>query len=105
MADRDKRSEIDKLLAEVEATLNEKPQPARSGGAKQPAQRGGGSNEPAERAGTGFAGRLGTAVIGGAAAAALVWVAFFFLPFLGATSGAAGAFLATFITLLLVRRG
>jgi hypothetical protein len=94
MADRDKRSEIDKLLAEVEATLGDKPVGRQSREASQ----------PAERAGSGFVARVGTAAVGGAVAAGLVWLAFFFLPLLGATSGAAGAFLATFITLLVVRR-
>jgi hypothetical protein len=95
MADRDKRSEIDKLLAEVEATLGDKPA----------APRGRAAGEPVERtSGPGFVARVSTAAVGGAVAAAVVWLAFFFLPFLGATSGAAGAFLATFITLLVVRR-
>jgi hypothetical protein len=94
MADPDKHTDIDKLLAEVERTLGEKP------ATPQPRA----SRAPAERERAGLAARVSTAALAGAVAAAVIWVAFFFLPFLGATSGAAGAFLATFVTLLVVRR-
>jgi hypothetical protein len=104
MAERDKRSEIDKLLAEVEATLGDQPAAPRSGGGSQPAERRRRDTSPAEATGSGLVARVSTAAVAGAVAAGLVWIAFFFLPFLGATSGAAGAFLATFITLLVVRR-
>ena len=103
MAERDKRSEIDKLLAEVEATLGDQPAAPRSGRGSQPAERRR-DTSPAEATGSGLVARVSTAAVTGAVAAGLVWIAFFFLPFLGATSGAAGAFLATFIALLVVRR-
>jgi hypothetical protein len=92
MADRDKHTDIDKLLAEVESTLAGKPVSPRTAG------------DPAQRTGAGFVARVGTAAVSGAVAAALVWLAFVFLPFLSAVSGAAGAFLAAFVTVLLLRR-
>jgi hypothetical protein len=42
--------------------------------------------------------------VSGVVAAVVVWVVFAVLPFLGAFSGAAGAFLATFAAVLLLRR-
>jgi len=94
MADRDRHEDIDKLLAEVEGTLSGKP----------PTPRARDAGHPAERARAGITARVSTAAVSGAVAAALVWLAFVFLPFLGATSGAAGAFLATFVAVLLLRR-
>jgi hypothetical protein len=97
MADRDRHMDIEKLLAEVDATLGETP--------ARPQARAGAGKPPAERQGVGLAARVSTATVAAAVAAAVVWVAFFFLPFLGATSGAAGAFLGTFIAVLILRRG
>ncbi len=44
------------------------------------------------------------AVVAGVLAALIVFGLFSVLPFLGATSGAAGAFLGTFVAVLLLRR-
>lgn len=90
--DPDKRSEIDRLLAEVEAidsrpaAVPPRPEPARS------------------HAGASIAARVRLAATTGVVSAGLVWVAFALLPFLGATSGAVGAFLATFVAVLVLRR-
>ena len=89
--------DYDKLLADVERSLGggaPAPTPGR------PSKRGGAhpAAVPAER------GRLATnvqvAVVSGAVAAGLVFLLFFFVPFLGAVSGAAGAFLATTLAVL-----
>jgi hypothetical protein len=92
MAEReDKPSDVEKLLAEVESTLTGKPA-TRSGG---------GTVEPSSG---GFAARVRTATLSAATAFAVVWVLFALLPFLRATSGATGAFLATFVVVLLLPR-
>jgi hypothetical protein len=93
MADRDKPGDIDKLLAEVERTLGG------AAGAPRPSR----EHAPARRAG-GPVARVRTAAVSGVVAAVVVWVAFALLPFLGATSGAAGAFLAAFVAVLVLRR-
>jgi hypothetical protein len=94
MADRDdKRSEIEKLLAEAESTL--------AGGTGRPAPR---ADQPVERPRRGLQARLRTAAVSGAVAAAVVWVLFALLPFLRSNSGAVGAFLATFVVVLLLPR-
>jgi hypothetical protein len=91
MAERDdKPSDVEKLLAEVEGTLSGKPA-ARSAG-------------PVEPASGGFATRVRRATLSAATAFAIVWVFFALLPFLRATSGAVGAFLATFVVVLLLPR-
>jgi hypothetical protein len=87
-------SDIEKLLAEVERTLA-------AGTAQPAARRERGEPEPARG---GLSARLRTASVSGAAAAAVVWVLFALLPFLRATSGAVGAFLATFVVVLLLPR-
>lgn len=94
MADRDKETDIDKLLAEVESTLG-----GRSPGA--PAHR---AERQPEGRGGGLVARVRTAAVSGAAAAAIVWVVFAVLPFLRAPSGAIGAFLAAFVAVLALRR-
>jgi hypothetical protein len=66
-----------------------------------PAVQGGTDIQPAK---SGVATRVSTAAVSGAVAAALIWVVFAALPFLGATSGAVGAFLATFVAILVLRR-
>jgi hypothetical protein len=94
MAERDKGTDVDKLLAEVDGML--------TGGGATPAR----SVQPhgaPERAG-GFAGQLRVAAASGALAAVVVWFAFAILPFLRANSGAIGAFLAAFLAVLVFRR-
>ena len=86
--------DIDKLLAEVEGVVGGKP-------ARTPAPRG---DRPAEPVAAGLTARVRSAVVSGAVAAAVVWVVFALVPFLGATSGAAGAFLATLVTVLVLPR-
>jgi len=94
MADRDKDMNIDKLLAEVEGVMGARP-------ASVPAPRG---DRRAEPVAAGLTARVRGAVVSGAAAAVVVWVLFALVPFLGATSGAAGAFLATLVTVLVLPR-
>jgi len=98
MADRDKDKDmdmdIDKLLAEVEGVVGGKP-------ASAPPPRG---DRPAEPVAAGLTARARTAVASATVAAAVVWVVFALVPFLGATSGAAGAFLATLVTVLVAPR-
>jgi hypothetical protein len=97
MADEaDRRSEIEKLLAEVDSVVDGKP--VRDSGS--------GGRPPADSFSTRMAARARAAALSGVVAAVVVWVIFAVLPFLGAFSGAAGAFLATFATVLLLpRRG
>lgn len=92
MAERDDRSDIDKLLAETEAVLG--------AGERAPAPR---HNADVQNAPRNIASRLRLAALTAVPAAAAVWVIFAFLPFLGATSGAAGAFLAAFVAVALLR--
>jgi hypothetical protein len=95
MADRDKRTDVDKLLAEVDGMF--------AGGGTAPHR----SVQPhgaAESDGGGLVGQVRVAAVSGAVAAVVVWLVFAVLPFLGATSGAAGAFLASFAAVLLFRR-
>jgi hypothetical protein len=96
MADQaDKRSEIEKLLAEVDSVVDGKPARGDSG-----------ERRPADSLGARLTARARAAAVSGVVAAVVVWVIFAVLPFLGAFSGAAGAFLATFATVLLLpRRG
>ena len=95
MADPDKRTDIDKLLAEADRMLaGEGATPAR---AVQPQQ--GAEPDQSRRVP-----RLRAAALAGAVAAAAVWFLFAVLPFLGAASGAAGAFLAAFMAVLVFRR-
>jgi hypothetical protein len=95
MADPDKGTEIDKLLAEADQMLaGAGATPVR---AVQPRQ--GTESEPGR-----LVGQLRTAAVSGAVAATAVWFLFAVLPFLRATSGAAGAFLATFMAVLVFRR-
>ena len=95
MADPDKRTDIDKLLAEADQML------AGAGAAPvravQPQH--GTEADPGR-----LVQQLRTAAIAGAVAAASVWVLFAVLPFLRATSGSAGAFLAAFVAVLVFRR-
>lgn len=96
MSDASGPTDYEKLLAEVESTLSGKPAtPARRAQAPTP--------EPASRGG--LRGRARTAVVVGAGSAAAVFVLFALLPFLGAFSGAAGAFLGAFAAAFVLRRG
>jgi hypothetical protein len=95
MAERDKGTDVDKLLAEVDGML--------SGGGTTPAR----SVQPhgAEEHSTGgLVGQLRAAAVSGAVASVGVWFLFAILPFLRATSGAVGAFLAAFVAVLIFRR-
>jgi hypothetical protein len=95
VADPDKRSDIDKLLAEADQVLaGEGGTPARAVQPRQGAEPVPGRLVPQVRA----------AAVSGAVAAAVVWFLFAVLPFLGATSGAVGAFLAAFMAVLVFRR-
>jgi hypothetical protein len=95
VADPDKRTDIEKLLAEADATL------AGAGAtpdrAVQPRQ--GAESEPGR-----LVQQLRVAVLSGAVAGGAVWFLFAVLPFLRATSGAVAAFLATFVAVLVFRR-
>jgi hypothetical protein len=95
MADPDKRSDIDKLLAEADGVLaGAGATPVRAG---QPQR--GTESEPGR-----LVQQLRSAAVSGAVAAAAVWFLFAVLPFLRATSGAVGAFLAAFMAVLVFRR-
>jgi hypothetical protein len=89
-----KRTDIEKLLAEVDGVVDGKP--ARDSGS--------GGRRPADSFGARTTARARAAAVSGVVAAVIVWVIFAVLPFFGAFSGAAGAFLATFATVLLLRR-
>jgi len=92
MANSKEPSEVDRLLAEVDGMLGEGPKRS-----LQPH----GSAEPATRP---LVGRLKTALMAGAVAGVGVWVLFALLPFLRAGSGGIGAFLATFVAVLVLPR-
>lgn len=91
------KDEIDRLIAEADAALGRRPAPV----AKQAAPA---ATEPPRGK---FETSVKASAVSGGVAAALVFVAFAVLPFFGAFSGAAGAFVATFFIILgqrLVRR-
>jgi hypothetical protein len=93
MADRDKGTGIDKLLAEVDGMMS---------GGGTPAK---GAVAPSEQASRGrLATQVRTAGLSGAVAAVGVWCVFAVLPFLAAPSGAVGAFLGTFAGVFIFRR-
>ncbi|MDQ1629084.1 MAG: hypothetical protein QOI54_2828 [Actinomycetota bacterium] len=98
MAERDEPTDIDKLLAEVDGMLGDRA-PARPAARAPAARAASDADEPA-----GVVRRVRAAAVSGALAAGVVWVAFALLPFLRATSGAAGAFLAAFVAVLVLRR-
>lgn len=92
MARNSEPDDYSKLLAEVERSLNPAAAPAtRASGAKPPATPSAGS-------------RGQTALVAGGVAAAVVFLLFALLPFLGAVSGAAGAFLGASAAAYLLRR-
>lgn len=88
----DEPEDIEALLADVERSLSGRPGPVTPRGAGLPDEAGRGG------------GRLRTAAVSASVAAATVWVVFAVLPFLRAGSGAVGAFLATFVVLLVLGR-
>jgi len=91
----DKRTDTDKLLAEADRILaGDSVTPGRAVQPRQGQESDAGGRVPQLRA----------AAVSGAVAAAAVWLLFAVLPFLGATSGAVGAFLATFVAVLVFRR-
>jgi hypothetical protein len=95
MTEPDRQTDIEKLLAEVDGSLSGRPAtPARHA---EPAT-------PATRALGGLRTRARGSVVAGAAAAVTVGGLFVLLPFLGAISGAAGAFLGAFAVALVLRR-
>ena len=85
--------EIDRLIAEAEAALGDRPAPRRR--AESPA-RSSSTADATERP----LSPVKVSAISGGVAAALVFATFAVLPFLGAVSGAAGAFGATFFIVL-----
>ncbi|NHC44400.1 hypothetical protein [Motilibacter aurantiacus] len=103
MARRDDPDDIDALLAEVDRTLGDAPSGGapRAGKGASPVPSG---RSPEPRARGSLPDRARTAALSAAAGAAVVFALFAFLPFLGAWSGAAGAFLATFVAVFLLRR-
>jgi hypothetical protein len=83
--------EIDRLIAEADAALGKGSAPVRKpAAAPAPVERPPGRIEASVKA----------AAISGGIAAALVFATFAVLPFFGAFSGAAGAFVATFFIML-----
>lgn len=104
----DQSSDYDRLLAEVEANLGDKPVRREPGKQlrREPAEQ-----VPVQRADAAPVGQQGglqrrarTAAVAGVTGAAAVFVIFAVLPFLGAISGAIGAGLATFVAVFLLRR-
>ena len=90
--------EIDRLIAEADAALGLPPgghPAARSAPRPQAA--------PVERPRGRFESSVKASAVAGGVAAALVFATFAVLPFFGAFSGAAGAFVATFFILLTQR--
>lgn len=89
--------EIDRLIAEADAALGARPagRPSdRPTPARQPEA---GAVEGAPRR---FESSVKVSAVSGGVAAALVFATFAVLPFFGAFSGAAGAFVATFFIVL-----
>lgn len=89
------KDEIDRLIAEADAAMGNRPAPV-----AKPAGAPAAKAEPVERARGPLESSVRVSAICGAVAAALVFATFAVLPFLGAFSGAAGAFVATFFIVL-----
>jgi hypothetical protein len=96
MADRDKGTDIDKLLAEVDGMLTGGATPAKSRAVVPETSTASWSD--------GIVAQVRAAALSGAVAAVGVWCLFALLPFLRAPSGAVGAFLAAFGAVLVFRR-
>jgi hypothetical protein len=108
VSDQNPHDDIDKLLAEVDRMTGDRPAAA-SPPALPRARRRRGSEPAREDDSLGAVahdlGRRGRrAVVAAVVAGAGVFVVFSVLPFLGAFSGGAGAALATFVAVLLLRR-
>ncbi len=90
------RDEIDRLIAEADAALGTRPAniPVSPTPARQP------EAAAVERAPGRFESSVKVSAVSGGVAAALVFATFAVLPFFGAFSGAAGAFVATFAIVL-----
>jgi hypothetical protein len=84
------KDEIDRLIAEADAALGRRPAPVARQSAPAPVERTPGKFETSVKA----------SAVSGGVAAALVFAVFAVLPFFGAFSGAAGAFVATFFIIL-----
>src|SRR6476659_9583752 len=97
MAEHREPSETERLLAEVDAMLSP------GGHGSVPAQRPGDVEGVEGSSGGGLRRRFRGALVAGAVAGAGVWVLFALLPFLRATSGGVGAFLAVTVAALLLR--
>lgn len=95
MANPDKGTDIDKLLAEVDGVLS-------VGGT--PADRSVAPKAASSSWSDGIVAHVRAATLSGAVAAVGVWFLFALLPFLRAPSGAIGAFLAAFSAVLVFRR-
>jgi len=103
MSDPDKSSDIEKLLAEVDRSLGASPAQRPSGAADaKPAGEARTSRFASTRAGA--RARFRFALTAATVAAGGVFLLFAMLPYLGAFSGAAGAFVATFVSLFVFRR-
>jgi hypothetical protein len=98
MADRDKGTDIDKLLAEVDGMLSGDVSPKRP---VAPVERGGSDSDGVLG---GLVTQVRTATLSAVVAGVGVWLIFAVLPFLRAGSGASGAFLATFVAVMVFRR-
>ena len=98
----DQSSDYDRLLAEVEASMADKPKPVRrEQTAPVPVPR---ADAVPERRQGGLQRRIRTATVAAVTGAAGVFVIFAVLPFFRAPSGAIGAGLATFVAVFLLRR-
>jgi hypothetical protein len=99
MADRDDRTDVDKLLAEVDGML------AGGGSTPQrPVQPVGETKGEPDKSSGWLVGQVRAAFMSGVGAGVVVWFVFAVLPFLRANSGAIGAFLGTFLAVLVFRR-
>ncbi len=92
-------SDYDRLLAEVEAATG-RTQP--TGRTQTPRAGAGGEPQPQKRR---RGRRSDVALAAAAVAGGGVFVLFALLPFLGAISGAIGAFLGAYVAVFLLRRG
>jgi hypothetical protein len=84
--------DLERLLREVEASL---------GG--PPAKKAKAEVTPAKGSGGGLSAAVPTAFVSAAAAGVVTWLLFAVLPFVSAWSGAWGAALATFVSVLVLR--
>jgi hypothetical protein len=108
VSDQNPRDDIDKLLAEVDRMTGDRP-PTPSPPAVPKSRRRRGSEPTPQDDSVGavfhdLGGRGRSALVAAAIAYGGVFVIFALLPFFGALSGAAGAALAAFVTVLLLRR-